>query len=129
MGAIGGIIRTLQENFENATSLLVDKTRDTLDTTTASKTTNGGLGDSLDVVTQDLAMTFGTTPRKDKKVSTLGRRLGTGRARGTTTPKASLMHVCVILTFQDPFHLCRGQTLLIGENGLLEKWNGVTKSK
>jgi hypothetical protein len=32
-------------------SLFVDETRDTLDTATTSETTNGGLGDSLDVVT------------------------------------------------------------------------------
>ena len=35
--------------------------RDTLDTATASKTTDSGLGDTLDVVTQDLAMTLGAT--------------------------------------------------------------------
>ena len=32
--------------------------RDTLDATTASQTTNGRFGDTLDVVTQDLAMTL-----------------------------------------------------------------------
>jgi hypothetical protein len=30
----------LQENLQNTTSLLIDKARDTLDTTTASKTTD-----------------------------------------------------------------------------------------
>ena len=34
--------------------------RDTLDTATASQTTNGGLGDTLNVVTENLAMTLGT---------------------------------------------------------------------
>jgi hypothetical protein len=34
--------------------------RDTLDTTTTCETTNGGLGNALDVVTEDLAMTLGT---------------------------------------------------------------------
>ena len=34
--------------------------RDTLDTTTTSETTDGGLGDALDVVTEDLAMTLRT---------------------------------------------------------------------
>ena len=38
--------------------------RNTLDTTTTSETTNGGLGDTLDVVTQDLAVTLGTTLSK-----------------------------------------------------------------
>ncbi len=35
--------------------------RDTLDTSTTRETTNGGLGDTLDVVTQDLAMTLRST--------------------------------------------------------------------
>lgn len=33
--------------------------RDTLDTTTTGKTTDGGLGDTLDVVAENLAMTLG----------------------------------------------------------------------
>jgi hypothetical protein len=34
--------------------------RNTLDTTTTGETSNGGLGDALDVVTEDLAMALGT---------------------------------------------------------------------
>jgi hypothetical protein len=34
--------------------------RDTLDTTTTSETSDSGLGDTLDVVTQNLAVTLGT---------------------------------------------------------------------
>lgn len=52
---------TLKEGLEDTTGLLVDHGRDTLDTTTTSKTTNSGLGDTLDVVTQNLAVTLGTT--------------------------------------------------------------------
>jgi len=51
----------LKENFENTTSLLVDQARDTLDTATASKTTDGWLGDALDVVTKDLSVTLGAS--------------------------------------------------------------------
>ena len=51
----------LKENFENTTGLLVDQARDALDTATASKTTNGWLGDALDVVTKDLSVTLGAT--------------------------------------------------------------------
>jgi hypothetical protein len=36
----------LEEDLENTASLLVDETGDTLDTTTASETTNSGLGDT-----------------------------------------------------------------------------------
>ena len=35
--------------------------RNTLDTTTTSETSDGGLGDALDVVTQDLSVALGTT--------------------------------------------------------------------
>lgn len=35
--------------------------RDTLDTATTRQTTDSGLGDTLDVVAQDLAVTLGTT--------------------------------------------------------------------
>ena len=68
----------LQKDLQNTTGLLVDEARDTLDTTTTSKTTNGlagrtmsclmhipeqrtyGLGDTLDVVTQNLTVTLST---------------------------------------------------------------------
>ena len=51
----------LKEHLEDTTSLLIDESRDTLDSTTTRKTPNGGLGDALDVVTQHLAMTLGTS--------------------------------------------------------------------
>ena len=55
---------TLKEGLEDTTCLLVDHGRDTLDTTTTSETTNSGLGDNLDVVAQNLAVTLGTTLSK-----------------------------------------------------------------
>ena len=51
----------LKENLEHTTSFLVDETRDTLDSSTASQTADGGLGDSLDVVAKHLAMTLGSS--------------------------------------------------------------------
>ena len=48
----------LEEHLEDTSGLFVDESRDTLDTTSASKTTDGGLGDTLDVITQDFAMTL-----------------------------------------------------------------------
>ena len=41
----------LEEDLENSTGLLVDETTDTLDTASSSKSSNGRLRDSLDVVT------------------------------------------------------------------------------
>ena len=51
----------LEENFENSTGLFVDEARDSLDTATASKTTDGRLGNALDIVSQNLTMTFSTS--------------------------------------------------------------------
>ena len=51
----------LEEDLEDTTGLFVDETRDALHTTTTGETTDGGLGDSLDVVTKHLAMTLGAT--------------------------------------------------------------------
>ena len=51
----------LQENFENTAGLFVNQPRDTLHTSTASKTTDGGLGDALDVVSQDFSVTLGAS--------------------------------------------------------------------
>jgi hypothetical protein len=51
----------LKEHLQYTTGLLVDETGDSLDTTTTGKTTDGRLGDSLDVVTQNFAMTFGAS--------------------------------------------------------------------
>jgi hypothetical protein len=43
------------------TLLRVLTSRNTLDTTTTCKTTDSGLGDTLDVVAKDLAVTLSTT--------------------------------------------------------------------
>ena len=51
----------LEEDLEHRAGLLVDKTRDALDTTAASKAANGRLGDALDVITENLAMTLGAS--------------------------------------------------------------------
>ena len=51
----------LEEHLEDATGLFVDESRDTLDSSTTCQTTDGGLGDALDVITQHLAMTLGAT--------------------------------------------------------------------
>jgi hypothetical protein len=50
---------TLEEGLEDTTGLLVDHSGDTLDTTTTGETADSGLGDTLDVVTQNLAVTLG----------------------------------------------------------------------
>lgn len=44
----------LEEELEDTTGLVVDQTGDTLNTTTTRETADSGLGDTLDVVSQDL---------------------------------------------------------------------------
>ena len=51
----------LKEDLEDATCLLVDETADTLHTTTPCKTANCRLGDSLNVIPQNLAVTLGSS--------------------------------------------------------------------
>ena len=48
-----------QEYLEDTSGFFVDQARDTLDTSTSRQTTDGGFGDTLDVITQDFAMTLG----------------------------------------------------------------------
>ena len=54
----------LQEDLQNTSGLLVDEAGDTLDTSTTSQTTDGGLGDALDVVAKNIAITLGATLSK-----------------------------------------------------------------
>jgi len=51
----------LKEHLEHTTGLFVDQSRDTLHTTTTSETADGGLGDSLDIVTKDLPVALGSS--------------------------------------------------------------------
>ena len=51
----------LQEELQDTPNFFVDETRDTLHTASSSQTPDGRLGDSLDVVAKDLAMTLGAT--------------------------------------------------------------------
>ena len=52
---------SLEEDFENTSSFLVDETGDTLDTATTSETTDGGFSDSLCNANQQLFETTTTT--------------------------------------------------------------------
>ena len=63
----------LKEVLEDTTGLFIDETADALNTTSTSETANGGLGDALDVITQDLAMTFRTTLSKTLATFTTSR--------------------------------------------------------
>jgi hypothetical protein len=47
-----------QEHLQDTTGFFVDQSGDTLDTTTAGQTTDSWLGDTLDVITKNFAMTL-----------------------------------------------------------------------
>jgi len=51
----------LKEDLEDSTSLLVDESRDTFDSTTTRQTPDGGLSDALDVISQHLTVTLGAS--------------------------------------------------------------------
>ena len=51
----------LKENFENTSGFFVDEARNSFDTATACKATDGWLGDALDVITKDLSVTLGAS--------------------------------------------------------------------
>jgi len=89
------VAHILEEGLENTTSLLVDETGDTLDTTTTSETANGRLGDALDVVTEDLAL---KRPSASKSTSRKERPAGTNVHDASHHP------------FRDLFHLFHVQT-------------------
>ena len=50
----------LEEDFEYSSGLFIDQAGDTLDSPSTSKSSDGRLSDTLDVITQDLAVTLGT---------------------------------------------------------------------
>ena len=49
----------LEEDLEDTSGLFVDQTGDSLDTASSSESTDGWLGDPLDVIPQDLSVTLG----------------------------------------------------------------------
>ena len=51
----------LEEGLEDSPDLLVDEAGDALHTTSTSEAADGGLGDSLDVVPKDLAVSLGSS--------------------------------------------------------------------
>ena len=51
----------LEEHFEDSAGLLVDEAGDSLDSSTAGQPPDGGLGDTLDVVTENLPVTLGAS--------------------------------------------------------------------
>ncbi len=50
-----------KENLEDTLGLLIDKPRDALDTTMASKTADSWFGDTLDVIMQNYIVMLGTS--------------------------------------------------------------------
>jgi len=54
----------LEEDLQDSTSFFIDESRNTLDTTTTGKTTDGRLGNTLDIITKYLSVTLGATLSK-----------------------------------------------------------------
>ena len=50
----------LKEHFQDASGLLIDEARDTLDASSSCETADSRLRDALDVVSEDLSVSLGT---------------------------------------------------------------------
>ena len=77
----------LQEDLEYSTGLLVDESGDTLDTTSTSETTDGGLGDSLDVISEDLPVSLGSSLSESLSSFTAARHLLNEQWKGSSALK------------------------------------------
>ena len=77
----------LQEYLEYSTGLLVDESGDTLDTTSTSETTDGGLGDSLDVISEDLPVSLGSSLSESLSSFTAARHLLNEHWKGSSALK------------------------------------------
>merc|ERR1719284_2039063 len=62
-----------QEYLEDTSGFFVDQARDTLDTSTSRQTTDGGFGDTLDVITQYLTVTLSASLSKSLSSFTTSR--------------------------------------------------------
>ena len=51
----------LEEDLQDSSGLFVDESRDTFDTTSSGQSSDSWLGDTLDVVPQDLSVTLGAS--------------------------------------------------------------------
>ena len=71
----------LEEDLEDAAGLVVDEAGDALDTTTASETADCGLGDALDVIPENLAVTLGAALAESLSSFTTSRHLFFGIKR------------------------------------------------
>ena len=71
----------LEEYFEYTSGFFIDESRDTLDTTTTSKTTDSWLGDTLDVITKNLPVTLGASFSKTLSSFTSSRHVDSSAVR------------------------------------------------
>ena len=51
----------LEEDLQDSSGLFIDEPRDSFDTTSSGQSSDGWLGDTLDVVSQDLSVTLGAS--------------------------------------------------------------------
>ena len=51
----------LEKDLQDASGFFIDETTDALDASSSGETADGGLGDALDVIAKDLAVTLGSS--------------------------------------------------------------------
>jgi len=77
----------LKEDLQNTTGLLVDQTRDTLDTTSTCKTTDSWLRDTLDVITKYFSVTLGASFSKSFTSFAASRHVASSKMKQVMTSK------------------------------------------
>ena len=65
----------LEEDLEDTSGLFIDESADSLDSTSASQSTDGGLRDTLDIVTKNLPVTLSASLSKTFASFTTSRHL------------------------------------------------------
>ena len=124
LGVSDGITdNVLQEDLEHAASLFVDEARDALDTATAGQTTDGRLGNALDVITKDLAVALGasfTQSLSSLAAASHGALCRSARSVPSAPPLSRLCHrqsdAKVAMGLDAPFFPCAGSSLASGDH-------------
>jgi hypothetical protein len=88
--------------FKNTRLTFVNETRDTLDSSSSSETPDSGLGDSLDVVSQDLSVSLSTS--LSETCARQRARSDEGRVRVVEGVRVDML---TFSTFTSTGHCCR----------------------
>ena len=90
----------LKENFQDTTGFFIDEAGDTFDTTSAGKTTDSRLGDTLDVITKYFTMTLSASFSQTFSSLSTSRHVDTMKADEVSNARLTKPHI--IYTISKP---------------------------